>query len=68
MIMQELHLIGNLTIAENILLNKLPNKFGIIDYEKLNRLAQEVMRQVGLGDIDPAMPVKILRHWATADG
>ena len=60
MIMQELHLIGNLTIAENILLNKLPHKFGIIDYEKLNRLAQEVMMQVGLGDIDPATPVRFL--------
>jgi ribose transport system ATP-binding protein len=60
MIMQELHLIGNLTIAENILLNKLPNRFGIVDYDKLNRLAQEVMSQVGLGDIDPAAPVKYL--------
>jgi ribose transport system ATP-binding protein len=60
MIMQELHLIGNLTIAENILLNKLPHRFGIIDYEKLNRLAQEVMRQVGLGNIDPATPVRFL--------
>jgi ribose transport system ATP-binding protein len=58
--MQELHLIGNLTIAENILLNKLPHRFGIIDYKKLNRLAQEVMEKVGLGDIDPAMPVKFL--------
>ncbi len=60
MIMQELHLIGNLTIAENILLNKLPNKYGIIDYEKLNRLAQEVMMQVGLGDINSATLVRFL--------
>ena len=60
MIMQELHLIGNLTIAENILLNKLPHRFGIIDYKKLNSIAMEVMTQVGLGDIDPAMPVKFL--------
>jgi ribose transport system ATP-binding protein len=60
MIMQELHLIGNLTIAENILLNKLPHRFGIIDYKKLNNIAREVMIQVGLGDTDPAMPVKFL--------
>jgi ribose transport system ATP-binding protein len=60
MIMQELHLIGNLTIAENILLNKLPHRFGIIDYKKLNSIAREVMEQVGLGDTDPAMPVKFL--------
>ena len=60
MIMQELHLIGNLTIAENILLNKLPHRFGIIDYKKLNGIAREVMTKVGLGDTDPAMPVKFL--------
>jgi ribose transport system ATP-binding protein len=60
MIMQELHLIGNLTIAENILLNKLPHRFGIIDYKKLNSMAREVMAQVGLGDTDPVMPVKFL--------
>jgi ribose transport system ATP-binding protein len=60
MIMQELHLIPTLTVAENILINKLPHKFGIIDYEKLNGLALEVMMQVGLGDIDPATPVRFL--------
>ena len=60
MIMQELHLIGNLTIAENILLNKLPHRLGIIDYKKLNSIAREVMAQVGLGDTDPDMPVKFL--------
>jgi ribose transport system ATP-binding protein len=60
MIMQELHLIGNLTIAENILLNKLPHRFGIIDYKKLNSIVREVMEKVGLGDIDPATPVKFL--------
>ena len=68
MIMQELHLIGNLTIAENILLNKLPSKFGVVDYKKLNRLAQEVMEKVGLGDIDPATPVKFLGTGTAADG
>ncbi len=60
MIMQELHLIGNLTIAENILINRLPHKFGIIDYDKLNRSAHEIMVQVGLGDMDPATPVRFL--------
>jgi ribose transport system ATP-binding protein len=60
MIMQELHLIGNLTIAENILINRLPHKFGIIDYDKLNRSAREIMAQVGLGDMDPATPVRLL--------
>jgi len=87
MVMQELHLIGNLTVAENIFIEKLPGRqfnrglrrlhglvkirenswlkipfllFGIIDYEKLNRAAREVMSRVGLGDIDPAVPVRFL--------
>ncbi len=60
MVMQELHLIANLTIAENIFINKLPHTFGIIDCEKLNRSAKELMKQVGLGDVDPATPVGFL--------
>ena len=60
MIMQELHLIPTLTVAENILINKLPHRFGLVDYKKLNRLAKEVMEQVGLGDVDPATPVRFL--------
>jgi ribose transport system ATP-binding protein len=60
MIMQELHLIGNLTVAENILIGRLPHRFGIIDYDKLNRSAQEIMKQVGLADIDPAAKVSYL--------
>ena len=60
MVMQELHLVGNLTVAENIFIEKLPSKFGIIDYEKLNRAAAEITRQVGLGGVDPSVPVKFL--------
>lgn len=60
MIMQELHLISNLTIAENIFIGRLPHRFGIIDYEKLNRSAREIMAQVGLEDTDPATPVRFL--------
>ena len=60
MIMQELHLIPTLTVAENILINKLPNRFGIIDYRALNRLAKEAMQRVGLTDIDPSTTVKFL--------
>ena len=60
MVMQELHLIANLTVAENIFIEKLPSRFGIIDYDKLNRAAREIMEQVGLGDIDPGLPVRFL--------
>ena len=48
MVMQELHLISNLSVAENIFIEKLPNRFGIIDYDKLNGAAREIMKQVGL--------------------
>ncbi len=59
-VMQELHLISNLSVAENIFIEKLPNRFGIIDYDKLNGAAREIMKQVGLGDVDPSMLVKLL--------
>jgi len=60
MVMQELHLISNLSVAENIFIEKLPNRFGIIDYAKLNGAAREIMKQVGLEDVDPDVPVREL--------
>ena len=60
MVMQELHLISNLSVAENIFIEKLPNRFGIIDYDKLNSAARKIMEQVGLGDVDPDVPVRLL--------
>jgi len=60
MVMQELHLIANLTVAENIFIEKLPNRFGIVDYGKLNGAAIQIMEQVGLADIDPATAVSSL--------
>ncbi|MEN6423726.1 MAG: sugar ABC transporter ATP-binding protein [Phycisphaerales bacterium] len=60
MVMQELNLIGNLTVAENIFIERLPNRLGFIDYRKLNETARQAMAKVGLGDIDPATPVKSL--------
>ncbi|MCP4612847.1 MAG: sugar ABC transporter ATP-binding protein [Planctomycetes bacterium] len=60
MVMQELHLISNLSVAENIFIEKLPSRFGFIDYKKLNHDATEIMKQVGLGNVDPDMPVRLL--------
>jgi len=60
MVMQELHLISNLSVAENIFIEKLPNRFGIVAYEKLNRAARKLMARVGLGNVDPSVPVKSL--------
>ena len=47
-VMQELNLVNNLTVAENIFLEKLPSKFGFVDYPKLNSAARRLTQQVGL--------------------
>ena len=56
-VMQELNLVANLTVAENIFIDKLPSRFGIIDYPKLNGGAVRMTEQVGLADVDPGTPV-----------
>ncbi|WP_395822586.1 sugar ABC transporter ATP-binding protein [Collimonas sp.] len=53
MVMQELNLIPTLSIAENLFLNQLPQRFGWIDKPKLADLARAQMMKVGLTDIDP---------------
>ena len=60
MVMQELNLIPNLSVAENIFIERLPNRFGFIDYRTLNRSAREAMQQVGLSQIDPSTAVGTL--------
>jgi len=60
MVMQELNLIGNLTVAENIFIERLPSRLGFIRYGRLHEAAREVMAKVGLEGIDPATPVRSL--------
>ena len=60
MVMQELNLVGNLTVAESIFLDQLPHRFGWIDYARLNRLAGEALARVGLAGVDPRQPVRSL--------
>ena len=60
MVMQELHLISNLSVAENIFIERLPGRFGFVDYNKLNRAAREIMERVGLEDLEPDVPVRLL--------
>jgi ribose transport system ATP-binding protein len=57
MVMQELHLIPNLSVAENIFIERLPSRFGFVNYSKLNFDARQVMQRVGLGDVEPDVPV-----------
>jgi ribose transport system ATP-binding protein len=60
MVMQELNLIGNLTVAENIFIERLPSRFGFINYTRLHQAAREAMEKVGLADMDPSTPVRSL--------
>ncbi|MGK5080210.1 sugar ABC transporter ATP-binding protein [Janthinobacterium sp. HLX7-2] len=53
MVMQELNLIATLSIAENLYLKHLPQRFGFIDRARLERDAREQMEKVGLGGLDP---------------
>jgi ribose transport system ATP-binding protein len=56
MVLQELNLIGTLTVAENLFLNRLPNRGGWIDYPQLHRDAAALLARVGMDQIDPDTP------------
>lgn len=60
MVMQELNVIGTLTVAENIFLSRLPNRAGFVRFSELNRMAREALARVGLGDLAPATPASQL--------
>jgi ribose transport system ATP-binding protein len=56
-VLQELNLISTLSVAENIFFDRLPQRFGVIDFQRLRREASEVMALIGLRKVDPAQPV-----------
>ena len=53
-VMQELNLIGTLTVAENLFIDCLPTRFGLLDTRRLNADARPLMARVGLAEVDPA--------------
>ncbi|MTJ79600.1 MAG: sugar ABC transporter ATP-binding protein [Telmatospirillum sp.] len=57
MVLQELSLIPPLSIAENLFLDTLPSRYGLLDRGGLHRRAQPLMARVGLADMDPETPV-----------
>ncbi|MBR4078761.1 MAG: sugar ABC transporter ATP-binding protein [Christensenellaceae bacterium] len=60
MVHQELTVLGNITVAENIFLNRLPKtKIGTVDWKKLNQDAEEILNSIGL-KIDPRTPLEKL--------
>src|SRR5262249_2797710 len=58
--MQELNVIGTLTVAENIFLSRLPHHLGFVRFSALHIMAAEALARVGLRDLDPATPASQL--------
>ena len=53
---QEVNLCTNISVAENILLGHEPHRFGSIDWRKMNALARQAIKRLGL-DIDVTRPL-----------
>ncbi|MCB5308391.1 L-arabinose ABC transporter ATP-binding protein AraG [Yersinia massiliensis] len=58
-IYQELHLVPEMTVAENIYLGQLPTKMGMVDRKLLRYESSIQLAHLGL-DIDPDTPLKYL--------
>jgi L-arabinose transport system ATP-binding protein len=58
-IYQELHLVPELTVAENLMLGQLPNRFGVLDEKALLARALETLQRLG-EKIEPGTQVKNL--------
>lgn len=62
-VQQELNLIPTLTVAENIMLTRMPARFsriGLIQKKQLKQAAKRALDRIGLGEIDPNTPVQQL--------
>lgn len=59
-IYQELHVVPEMTVAENIYLGQLPTKAGMVNRKLLNYETRVQLDHLGLKDIDPDTPLKYL--------
>ncbi len=57
MVMQELNLIENLTVAENIFLDDLPARLGVVRFGQLQARTRKLLEHIGLDWIDPAIQI-----------
>lgn len=57
MVLQELGMVGTLTVAENLLLDRLPQRWGWVDRTALAQQARAQLAKMGLQHIDPFTPV-----------
>lgn len=55
MVLQEMNLFPGMSLAENLFLDRLPNRFGLVDRATLHRRAVVALERVGLSDLDPRM-------------
>ena len=60
MVMQELGLVPTLTVAENLLMGRLPHRAGWLRRDALHTAARAQLAKIGLEHIDPATPVSRL--------
>lgn len=58
-IYQELHLVPELTVADNLMLGQLPNRLGVLDRRALIKRAVDELERLG-EHVDPRTPVKHL--------
>ena len=60
MVLQELSLVPTLTVAENLLLGRMPHRGGWLRRSALHAAARAQLAKIGLESIDPATPVSQL--------
>jgi len=56
-VIQELNLVGTLSVAENLFLRELPRCLGFVDRSALHARARTALAAVGLEDVEPDTPV-----------
>lgn len=56
MVLQELNVLPTLTVAENLFLEALPSRRGLLDRHRLETDARAALSRVGLGRLDPSTP------------
>jgi ribose transport system ATP-binding protein len=59
-VQQELNLIPTLTVAENLLLTRLPRRFGLIDRTRLHHAARAILDANGLAALPTDLQVSVL--------
>jgi len=59
-VQQELNLIGTLSVAENVLLTRLPNRGGVLQSRRLHEEARRILDRFGLSDVATFAPVESL--------